>query len=123
MLASSTAFVAGGINVAGVIAFLAFSSNITGHVASLAKNIVELDFKGMEVFFVWLLLFFAGAFLSSFIINSLKHKSNYQAHAIPIVLEICILVFVAVYGNPIYNTSQITCESFLQGKLILLLSA
>lgn len=109
MLASSTAFVAGGINVAGVIAFLAFSSNITGHVASLAKNIVELDFKGMEVFFVWLLLFFAGAFLSSFIINSLKHKSNYQAHAIPIVLEICILVFVAVYGNPIYNTSHITC--------------
>jgi len=110
MLASSTAFVAGGINVAGVIAFLAFTSNITGHVASMAKNIVELDFKGVEVFFAWLMLFFAGAFLSSFIINSFKHKSTYQAHAIPIVLEICILIFVAVYGNNFYKETDVERE-------------
>lgn len=106
MLASSTAFVAGSINVAGVIAFLAFTSNITGHVANLAKNVIDLDFRGVELFFVWLLLFFGGAFVSSFIINSFKHKSNYHAHAIPIVLEICILIFVAIYGNHFYQESE-----------------
>jgi uncharacterized membrane protein YoaK (UPF0700 family) len=106
MLASSTAFVAGGVNVAGVIAFLAFTSNITGHVANLAKNIAALDFDGVALFFGWLMLFFAGAFLSSFIINSFKHKSNYQAHAIPIVIEVCILIFVAVYGNHYYQETD-----------------
>lgn len=103
MLASSTAFVAGVINVAGVIAFFAFTSNITGHVANLAKNITELDFKGVNVFLIWLILFFSGAFLSSFIINSFKQKSNYHAHAIPIILEICVLLFVAVYSNNFYK--------------------
>jgi len=106
LLASSTAFVAGVINVAGVIAFFAFTSNITGHVANLAKNVVEKDFEEIHVFLVWLLLFFSGAFISSFAINSFKHKSNYHAHAIPIVIEIFILIFVAVYGNNFYKESD-----------------
>ncbi|MVN20523.1 YoaK family protein [Mucilaginibacter arboris] len=110
MLASSTAFVAGGVNVAGVIAFLAFTSNVTGHVANLAKNIIDKDFKDIRIFFIWLMLFFGGAFLSGFIINSLKHKSNYKAHAIPILVEICILAFVAFYGNILYQKSTLERE-------------
>lgn len=106
MLASSTAFVAGVVNVAGVIAFFAFTSNITGHVANLAQNVVEKDFKDIYVFLAWLILFFSGAFISSFAINSFKHKSNYQAHAIPIVIEIAVLMFVAIYGNNFYKETD-----------------
>ena len=63
MLASSTAFVAGVTNVAGMLAFLAFTSNITGHVANLAKHIVEQNYHQMIIFLVWLMMFFAGAFI------------------------------------------------------------
>lgn len=106
MLASSTAFVAGSTNVAGVIAFLAFTTNITGHVANLARHVAENNWHEMILFFVWLLLFFMGAFISNFLIRSASNKSNYWAHSQPIIIEIVVLLFVAVYGDKFYAESQ-----------------
>lgn len=103
LLASSTALAAGITNAAGMIAFLAFTANITGHVATLAKHIVQQNFREVAVFVIWLLLFFAGAFLSSFIVRSYRHISNYKAHSIPIIIEIAVLVFVAIYGHNFYQ--------------------
>jgi uncharacterized membrane protein YoaK (UPF0700 family) len=105
MLASSTAFVAGIIDVVGVLAFLAFTSNITGHVANLAKNIIEQDFNSVIVFGLWLFMFLLGAFVSNFIVKSLQHVSYYRAHSAPIILEIFVLLFIAFYGNNFYNES------------------
>lgn len=110
LLASSTAFVSGVTNVAGVIAFLAFTSNITGHVANLAKHVVEQNFREIIVFFVWLLLFFSGAFLSNFIIRSLQDRSKYRAHSVPMIIEIVILFGVAVYGYHFYDETRLERE-------------
>lgn len=106
MLASSTAFVSGVVNVAGMIGFLAFTSNVTGHVANLANHIVKQNFHEIIIFLVWLLMFFSGAFVSSFVIRSLEHKSYYTAHSIPVILEIILLLFVAVYGRHFYDETQ-----------------
>lgn len=106
MLASSTAFVAGIIDVVGVLAFLAFTSNITGHVANLAKNIVEQDFDEIMVFGIWLFMFLLGAFVSNFIVKSVQHTSYYRAHSIPIIIEIVVLLFVAFYGNNFYRETK-----------------
>ncbi|GGH16131.1 YoaK family protein [Mucilaginibacter phyllosphaerae] len=106
MLASSTAFVAGIIDVCSLLAFLAFTSNVTGHVASFAKNIVERDFDSIIIFGIWMLMFMLGAFVSNFIMKSVMHISSYKAHSIPIVIEIFILFFVAVYGNNFYRETQ-----------------
>jgi uncharacterized membrane protein YoaK (UPF0700 family) len=103
MLASSTALVSGITNIAGMIAFLAFTSNITGHVANLAKHIVDQNFREIIVFVVWLLLFFAGAFISSFIVRSYNHISYYKAHSLPVIIEIIVLLFVAIYGHNFYK--------------------
>ncbi|MES2279565.1 MAG: YoaK family protein [Bacteroidota bacterium] len=113
LLASSTAFVSGVTNVAGVVAFLAFTSNITGHVANLAKHVVEQNFKEIIVFFVWLMLFMAGAFISNFIIKSLQDSSRYRAHAVPMILEIVILFAVAVYGYHFYDDSMLEREAII----------
>jgi len=110
MLASSTAFVAGIINVAGLIAFFAFSSNITGHVANLAKNIVDVNLSDVVTLCIWLLAFFSGAFISSYIIQSYKNHSHYKAHAIPIVIEICVLFGVALYGDVLYKAGPVESE-------------
>ncbi|AMR31932.1 hypothetical protein A0256_11110 [Mucilaginibacter sp. PAMC 26640] len=107
LLASSTAFVAGITDVVGVLAFLAFTSNITGHVANLAKNIIEQNFQSILVFGFWLFMFLLGAFVSNFIVKSLQHVSYYRAHSAPIILEIFVLLFIAFYGNSFYKeTSQ-----------------
>lgn len=110
MLASSTAFVSGVLNVAGMVAFLAFSSNITGHVANLANHFVQQNFREVAVFLIWLLMFFAGAFMSHFIVRSLEHKSLYRAHATPVIIEIIILLSVAVYGHHFYQETQLERE-------------
>ena len=110
MLASSTSFVSGAVNVAGAIAFFAFTSNITGHVANMAKNMVQQNFRELLVIFLWLLAFFTGAFISSFIIRSLSNRSHYYAHAMPVALEILVLLFVALYGNNFYNETNIERE-------------
>ncbi|MES2265547.1 MAG: YoaK family protein [Bacteroidota bacterium] len=106
MLASSSAFVAGITDVVGLLAFLAFTSNVTGHVANLAKNILQQDFSDVTIFAIWLMMFMVGSFTSKFIVQSLKHKSAYKAHATPIILEIAVLLFVAIYGNKFYNEND-----------------
>lgn len=117
LLASSTAFVAGMTNVAGVIAFLAFTSNVTGHVATLARHVVNRNFHEILIFAVWLGGFFMGAFTSSFLIWSFRRKSGYLAHAIPIFLEIVLLLMVAVYGHQFYNETQTEREIIITGVL------
>jgi uncharacterized membrane protein YoaK (UPF0700 family) len=106
MLASSTAFISGTTNVAGVIAFLAFTTNITGHVASLARHVADRNFHEVILFFIWLLLFFIGAFLANFLIRSGSGRSNYLAHSRPMIIEVVILLFVAIYGDQFYAESQ-----------------
>ncbi|MBD1387756.1 DUF1275 domain-containing protein [Mucilaginibacter rigui] len=106
MLASSSAFVAGITDVVGLLAFLAFTSNVTGHVANLAKNILQQDFNDIIIFAIWLLMFMVGSFVSNFIVQSLKHKSYYRAHSVPIILEIVVLLFVAVYGHKFYKETE-----------------
>ncbi|MES2377998.1 MAG: YoaK family protein [Bacteroidota bacterium] len=110
MLASSTAMVSGMTNVVGLVAFLAFTSNVTGHVANLSKHIVEQNFGEILIFLVWLLMFFVGAFLSSFIVRSLEDKSYYRAHSIPVIIEIIVLLFVAIYGHNFYQETKIERE-------------
>lgn len=117
LLASSTAFVAGMTNVAGVIAFLAFTSNVTGHVATLARHVVDRNFHEILIFFLWLSAFFFGAFVSSFLIWSLRRKSGYLAHAVPVILEIIILLMVAIYGHHFYNETKAEREVIIAGIL------
>ncbi len=117
MLASSTAFVSGVINVAGMVAFLAFTSNITGHVANLANHFVQQNFREIVVFMLWLFMFFMGAFAANFIIRSLEHKSLYRAHATPIIIEIVILLLVAIYGNNFYNENRTERELVIAALL------
>lgn len=103
MLASSTAMVAGIINVAGVIAFLAFTTNVTGHVALLARKVNAQDVEEVVTVFAWLLMFFVGAFVSHFLVRTFERRSLYLAHAMPILLEMIVLLFIAVYGNHFFD--------------------
>jgi len=110
LLASTTAFVSGMTNVSGAIAFLAFTTNMTGHFANLARNIIERNLPQVILFAIWLFLFFAGAFTANFLVRWRSHKSVYRANALPIILEIIILLFVAFYGRNYYADTLLEKE-------------
>ncbi|WP_183580741.1 YoaK family protein [Mucilaginibacter sp. X5P1] len=118
MLASSTAFVSGMTNVSGVVAFLAFTANVTGHFSNLAENIIEQNFQQVIVFSLWLFLFLAGSFTSNFLVRWQSHKSNYRANALPIIIEIIILLFVAFYGQHYYDET-LREKQVITGAIIL----
>ena len=110
MLASSTAFISGVTNVIGVVAFLATTANVTGHVANLAKNIVENNYHEMVVLGIWVFMFLFGAFVSNFIVQVFREKSQYRAHTITMFIEIVVLLAVAFYGDVLYRETDLERE-------------
>lgn len=98
-----TAFSAGMVNVASVLVFFAFTSNVTGHYAILAAEIVKGNLYQVAVVFSWIFLFFFGNFVSNFIVINFNKKNAYFAHATPITLEILCLLFVGFYGEYFYR--------------------
>lgn len=102
-LGTLTAFTAGTINIASLLIFLSFTSNVTGHYAIFAAEISKGNWSQVAVVGGWIFLFFFGGFVSNFIVINFNRKSKYFAHAMPIVLEIVCLMFVGVYGQLYYQ--------------------
>lgn len=97
-----TAFVSGMVNIASLLLFFAFSSNVTGHFAILAAEIVQGDWYQMSVVFSWIFLFMIGSFTANFIVIRLNKINTYLAHALPLVIEIICLLGVGIYGDLFY---------------------
>lgn len=70
---------------------MVLTTNVTGHVALFAEKLASGDTQSALVVGVWMLLFFAGAFVSSIIINTVGRHQRY-AYTFPIIIEIVILV-------------------------------
>ncbi len=102
-LGTLTAFTAGTINIASLLIFLSFTSNVTGHYAILAAEISKGNWTQVAVMASWIFLFFFGSFLSNFIVINFNKKSKYFAHSMPLILEILCLFGVGVYGQLYYQ--------------------
>ncbi len=102
-LGTLTAFTAGTINIASLLIFLSFTSNVTGHYAILAAEISKGNWTQVAVVGGWIFLFFFGSFLANFMVINFNKKSKYLAHSMPILLEIICLLFVGVYGQFYYQ--------------------
>ena len=108
-LGSLTAFSAGMVNVTSLIIFFAFTSNVTGHYAILAEEISRGNWNQVLMVSSWLFLFFYGNFLANFMVISTS-KSNYIAHAIPLIIEILCLLGVGMYGLYFYTETLLETE-------------
>ncbi len=104
-LAATTAVAAAMVNVAGVMVFFAYTSNITGHVATLAEELVKGHWYQAGVVFIWLFMFFGGSFLAQFLITTLEKYGPYLSRAIPILVESLGLLAVGIYGHLFYTES------------------
>ena len=59
-LGTLTAFTAGTINIASLLIFLSFTSNVTGHYAIFAAEISQGNWTQVAVVAGWIFLFFFG---------------------------------------------------------------
>lgn len=109
-LATLLSFVAGLVNITGVLALNTLTTNLTGHFAFFAEEMMRHDYATAITFFIFTGFFLAGSFISSFL-DELASKVNPQfSHIIPISLEMIVLFFVGLFGTQ-SNLSS------LEGKL------
>lgn len=88
---------AGFVNAAGWMAFSVLTTNITGHAATFAMDLVLGDTQAMRMAGLFLLLFLAGAFFSGFYTRSLGRHKRF-AFTIPLGLLLAILLYVGLSG-------------------------
>lgn len=109
-LAVLLCFTAGMVNATGLFAFSVLTTNVTGHAALLAHKLATGDLRSARMVGLWLLLFLAGAFFSSFCTGKIGQHKRF-GYTIPIISEITILVLVGGFGYT-FDRSIIKTEYF-----------
>lgn len=104
-----TAFIAGMVNVASLVLFFSFTSNVTGHFAILATEIANGKWFQVVVVFFWIFLFFIGSFISNQLIIRSTRKT-FISHLIPMGLEVICFLIVGVYGVWYYQETLMETE-------------
>ncbi|WP_313599027.1 YoaK family protein [Epilithonimonas vandammei] len=112
-LGTLTAFTAGTINIASLLIFLSFTSNVTGHYAIFAAEISQGNWAQVAVVAGWIFLFFFGGFVANLSVINFNKKSKYFAHAFPIILEILCLLTVGIYGQFYYEKTLAETETLV----------
>jgi uncharacterized membrane protein YoaK (UPF0700 family) len=97
-LAILLSFVAGIVNVTGVLAVKTLTTNVTGHFAYFAEEVTKKDYQGAIVFLIYTLFFLAGAFTSNFLAELVSEKKQNLSHLPPIAIEFIILVTLGLLG-------------------------
>ncbi|QMU27258.1 YoaK family protein [Adhaeribacter radiodurans] len=99
-LASLLSFVAGIVNVSGLFAVQRLTTNVTGHFAFFADELVRNNFEQSIIYLLFIIAFFLGAFCSNLLIELISRMDERFINSIPVGLEIFILSFVAFLATP-----------------------
>lgn len=104
LLGASTAAVAGLVNVCSVMAFFAFATNVTGHVAVLAEELVRGHSHQLTVVLGWLGAFLSGALLAALLASGPPDRGlGRKRRLIAPIVELLLLGCVGYYGAHHYQ--------------------
>jgi uncharacterized membrane protein YoaK (UPF0700 family) len=98
-LAALLSLVAGIVNVSGIFAIRELTTNVTGHFAFFAEEIGKKEYLNAIHYLLFILSFFAGAFISSLLVESISRINLRLTNIIPILLEASILITIPILGN------------------------
>lgn len=96
-LASNLSFIAGIVNIVGVLSVATLTTNVTGHFAFFAEEIVRKDYSKAFTFILFILFFLFGAFVSNLSVEITSRTKPKIAHAVPMIIEIILLTFTGLY--------------------------
>ena len=98
-LATLLSFVAGIVNVTGVLSIKTLTTNVTGHFAYFAEEVMKRNYSAAITFFIFTIFFLIGSFVSNFLAEIISKKNPNLSHVIPISLEIIVLISVGIFGG------------------------
>lgn len=97
-LAAILSLTAGIVNIIGVLSIQTLTTNVTGHFAYFAEEIVNERYLNAFAFLIYIIAFLSGAFFSNLLIELNSKKNPVIAHSIPMGIEIFILTMIGIYG-------------------------
>lgn len=95
-LASLLSFVAGIVNVSGFFAINTLTTNVTGHFAYFADELVKNRWQQAQIFLLYIIAFFLGAFFSGLAVEYVAKRKPGYMYVIPLLLEMAILTVVSL---------------------------
>jgi uncharacterized membrane protein YoaK (UPF0700 family) len=116
-VAAILSMAAGAVNAASFFAFDVLTTNVTGHVAVLANEIVAFRWGAAYMKVLWMLAFLFGSFLSGILVDLVGRKYPRFAHTPPLILVMFILAGVAYFGDVYYDYSDGMIQVFAGGLL------
>jgi len=96
LLAAILAFVAGGVNSGGFLAYGYFSANMTGNVSLVSELLSTWQLRAAVGFLTIVLMFIFGAFLASLFIQAGKRQQLRSVYALTLVAEGIVLMFIGI---------------------------
>ena len=87
------------VNVVGFLSIQRLTTNVTGHFAFFVDEVFKLHFFQGFTFFLYIFFFFAGSFVSSFLVEFIYKRKESHIYVIPVLLEAIILFSVALLGE------------------------
>lgn len=112
-LASLLSFVAGTVNIVGVLSIKILTTNITGHFAFFSEEVVLKDYYAAVVYLLFIGCFLLGAFCSSLLVEFVSGFRKIRSHLIPFLIEIFILGFIGLSADLKITISQNTIACLL----------
>ena len=98
-LAGILSFIAGMVNISGVLSVKTLTTNVTGHFAFFAEEFMKKNYSNAFIFLFYILFFLLGAFISNLLIEIELRRRPKTAHAAPMMIEILILIMVGFFGK------------------------
>ena len=90
---------AGIVNIAGFLSVQKLTTNVTGHFAFFVDEILQLHFWIGIIYFFYIISFLLGAFIAGFMVEFVARKNENTIYIIPIITEIILMFFVALFGE------------------------
>lgn len=111
-LASLLSFVAGIVNVSGFFSIQKLTTNVTGHFAYFADEVIRGNFSEALVYLLYIFAFFFGAFASGLLVELVSKINVRFINIIPLTVEIIILTSIAFFGKDaaVKNANTIACS-------------
>lgn len=98
-LASILSFVAGIVNITGVLSVKTLTTNVTGHFAYFSEELSNKNYQIAVLYLLFILSFLVGAFVSNLLIEIFSRIRPRISYIVPMIIEILILSIVGVFGS------------------------
>ena len=105
-LATFLSFIAGIVNICGVLALGVLTTNVTGHFAYFAETVLKKGNVAGIYFLLYILAFLAGSFVSGMLTEYFTSKDHNAPHNAAMFTEIFLLTATGLFGDAIVGSGH-----------------